>query len=126
MGTVLYMTHHVSMENFQSYMDTYPKMQSLLSNLALNTAFFNNLAIFLATMLRYKLISVSISIGDDDKNNNNNNNSSSSSNNHNNVIVFALPLISSVYIVWKVLSCFFYSYDGAMSSSFFSLISFNY
>jgi len=104
MGTVLYMTHHVSMEDFQSYMDTYPKMQSLLSNLALNTAFFNNLAIFLATMLRYKLISVSISIGDDDKNNNNNNNNS---NNHNNIIVFALPLISSVYIVWKVLSCFF-------------------
>lgn len=109
MGTVLYIATIGSscpssvplLQKFSSFMDAFPKMQYLLSNLALNTAFFNNLAVFLATLLRYKLVS--------------------KPENHN-VAVFSLPLLSSICIVWKVLSCFFLSYDGAMSLSFFSLI----
>lgn len=106
MGTVLYIVIASSssvplLHDFSYFMDAFPKMQYLLSNLALNTAFFNNLAVFLATLLRYKLVS--------------------KPENHN-LIVFSLPLLSSVFIVWKVLSCFFLTYDGAMSSSFFSLV----
>ena len=102
MGTALYIaTSAPLLHNFSSFMDAFPKMQYLLSNLALNTAFFNNLAVFLATLIRYKLVS--------------------KPENHN-MAVFSLPLLSSIFIVWKVLSCFFLSYDGAMSSSFFSLI----
>jgi hypothetical protein len=103
MGTVLYVACLVEMGDFSAFMDAFPKMQCLLSNLALNTAFFNNLAIFVATLLRYKLVSTP-------------------KQKNYNVIVFSLPLLSSIWIVWKVLSCFFLSYDGAMSSSFFSLI----
>merc|ERR1712238_456487 len=58
MGTVLYLATMGpgSQAAFTTFMDTYPKMQLLLANLALNTAFFNNLAIFLATLLRYKIL----------------------------------------------------------------------
>lgn len=101
MGTLLYIGCFVRPQIFLNFMNTFPKMQYLLSNLAINTAFFNNLAIFLATLLRYKLVSKPT---------------------HNNKVVFSLPLLSSVYIVWKVFSCFFFSYDGNMSSSFLSMI----
>merc|ERR1711957_851880 len=105
MGTVLYIVacSSCSVVEFSSFMDVFPNMQSLLSNLALNTAFFNNLAVFVATLVRYKLVS-------------------RPKNQYDNVIVFSLPLLSSVFIVWKVLSCFFLSYDGTMSASFFSLL----
>ena len=100
MGAVLYIMCLVPLQDFSDFMDAFPKMQNLLSNLALNTAFFNNLAIFVATLLRYKVVSKP---------------------NNYNIYVFSLPLLSSIYIVWKVLSCFILSYDGTMSSSFFSL-----
>ena len=105
MGTVLYIiaSSSCSVVEFSSFMDAFPNMQSLLSNLALNTAFFNNLAVFVATLVRYKLVS-------------------KPENQYDNVIVFSLPLLSSIFIVWKVLSCFFLSYDGTMSASFFSLL----
>ena len=105
MGTVLYIVacSSCSVVEFSSFMDAFPNMQSLLSNLALNTAFFNNLAVFVATLVRYKLVS-------------------RPKNQYDNVIVFSLPLLSSIFIVWKVLSCFFLSYDGTMSASFFSLL----
>lgn len=101
MGAALYIARFVPFQEFSAFMDAFPKMQTLLSNLALNTAFFNNLAVFIATLLRYKLVS---------------------NPRHYNKIVFSLPLLSSIYIVWKVLSCFFFTYDGAMSSSFISMI----
>jgi len=101
MGTALYVSRFVPLPIFSTFMDTYPEMRYLLSNLALNTAFFNNLAIFIATLLRYKVMSKP---------------------SHDNAIVFSIPLLSSILIVWKVLSCFFLTDGGAMSASFFSLI----
>jgi len=114
MGTVLRLATMGtgSQHAFTSFMEMYPKMKLLLSNLALNTAFFNNLAILLATLLRYKIISKPTSTT----------NTSMKSIFQDNKIVFSLPLFSSIFIVWKVLSCFFFSYDGSMSSSFISLI----
>lgn len=105
MGTVLYIVacRSCSVGDFSIFMDAFPNMQSLLSNLALNTAFFNNLAVFVATLVRYNLVS-------------------KPKKKYDNVIVFSLPLLSSIFIVWKVLSCFFLSYDGTMSASFFSLL----
>jgi len=101
MGALLYITCTVPRLTFSTFMNTFPNMQSLLANLALNTAFFNNLAIFIATLLRYKILSKP---------------------NLDNKIVFSVPLVSSILIVWKVFSCFLGSYGGAMSASFFSLI----
>ena len=101
MGAVLYIMCFVPLQEFSAFMDAFPKMQFLLSNLALNTAFFNNLAIFVATLLRYKVVSKP---------------------NNYNIYVFSLPLLSSVWIVWKVLGCFFLSYNGEMSSSFISMM----
>ncbi|OEU23428.1 hypothetical protein FRACYDRAFT_267525 [Fragilariopsis cylindrus CCMP1102] len=105
MGTVLYIIacRSCSVGEFSIFMDAFPNMQSLLSNLALNTAFFNNLAVFVATLVRYNVLS-------------------KPKKKYDNVIVFSLPLLSSIFIVWKVLSCFFLSYDGTMSASFFSLL----
>jgi len=101
MGATLFIGTTVSHNDFLDYMNTFPKMHSLLSNLALNTAYFNNLVVFLATLLRYKLVSKP---------------------NHDNAVMFALPVITSIFIVWKVLSCFFRAYGGEMSSSFISLL----
>lgn len=101
MGTLFYIICRVPRTTFSTFMDTFPNMQFLLANLALNTAFFNNLAIFIATLLRYKILSKP---------------------SHDNKIVFSVPLISSIFIVWKVLSCFLFNYGGAMSVAFFSLI----
>jgi len=101
MGTALFISCSVPLQTFSTFMDAYPEMQYLLSNLAINTAFFNNLAIFIATLLRYKVLSKP---------------------SNDNKIVFSIPLFSSILIVWKVLSCFFLTRGGAMSSSFFSLI----
>merc|ERR1712238_418842 len=99
-------------------MDTYPKMQLLLANLALNTAFFNNLAIFLATLLRYKILRKPTTA----RLSSTTTNTTMKALLQDNKVVFSLPLFSSIFIVWKVLSCFFFSYDGSMSSSFISLI----
>jgi len=101
MGTSLYISSCVRRGTFSAFMDTYPQMHYLLSNLALNTAFFNNLAIFIATLLRYKILAKP---------------------KHDNTIVFAVPLLSSIFIVWKVLSCFLLTEQGNMSASFLSLI----
>lgn len=101
MGATLYVGTTVSHNDFLDFMNTFPRMHSLLSNLALNTAYFNNLVVFLATLLRYKLVSKP---------------------NHDNAIMFALPVITSIVIVWKVLSCFFGAYGGGMCSSFITLL----
>jgi len=101
MGALFYIKCVVKQHTFTGFMDFFPNMQYLLANLALNTAFFNNLAIFIATLLRYKVISKP---------------------NSDNAIVFSIPLASSIFIVWKVLSCFFGCYNGQMSSSFISMM----
>jgi len=101
MGAALYIASTAQLDSFSNYMDTFPQMQYLLGNAALNTAFFNNLAIFIATLLRYKIVSKP---------------------NLDNTIVFAVPLLSSIVVVWKVLSCFFLIEDGEMSASFFSVV----
>jgi len=101
MGALFYIKCAVKRHTFTGFMDFFPNMQYLLANLALNTAFFNNLAIFLATLLRYKVISKP---------------------SKDNAIVFSVPLASSIFILWKVLSCFFSCYNGRMSSSFISMM----
>jgi len=131
MGTVLYLATMGpgSQAAFTTFMDTYPKMQLLLANLALNTAFFNNLAIFLATLLRYKILrkpttTTRLSTTTAASTNRTTIGSSTTMTSllQDNKVVFSLPLFSSIFIVWKVLSCFFFSYEGSMSSSFISLI----
>merc|ERR1712238_441382 len=108
---------------FTTFMDTYPKMQLLLANLALNTAFFNNLAIFLATLLRYKILRKPTTTRlSSTTTTSTTTNTTMKALLQDNKVVFSLPLFSSIFIVWKVLSCFFFSYDGSMSSSFISLI----
>mmetsp|Transcript_52883 Transcript_52883/g.60028 ORF Transcript_52883/g.60028 Transcript_52883/m.60028 type:complete len:642 (+) Transcript_52883:361-2286(+) len=129
MGTVLYLATMGpgSQAAFTAFMDTYPKMQLLLSNLALNTAFFNNLAIFLATLLRYKILRKPTTASRLSSSSTTTTTTTGSSTTmtsllQDNKVVFSLPLFSSIFIVWKVLSCFFFSYEGSMSSSFISLI----
>uniref|UniRef100_A0A6T8HH97 Uncharacterized protein n=1 Tax=Proboscia inermis TaxID=420281 RepID=A0A6T8HH97_9STRA len=101
MGALLYTGCTVNKQVFWNFMDRFPQMYYLLSNLALNTAFFNNLAVLLATLLRYKLVSKP---------------------RHDNIIVFSLPLFSSIFIVWKVFRGFFGTEGGAMSSSFLTML----
>merc|ERR1712238_427807 len=124
MGTVFYLATMGpgSQTAFTTFMDTYPKMQLLLSNLALNTAFFNNLAIFLATLLRYKILRKPTATRLSSTTTSTTTNTTMKALLQDNKVVFSLPLFSSIFIVWKVLSCFFFSYDGSMSSSFISLI----
>lgn len=100
-GAVLYIQSTVISKNFINFMDEFPRMQSLLANLAMNTAFFNNLVVFMATLARYKLLSQP---------------------NKENVLIFSIPLVTSGLIVYKIFDCFFRAYDGKMCSSFLLLL----
>lgn len=101
MGASLYIANTVPHCDFSKFMTMFPVLHHLLANLALNTAYFNNLVVFLATLLRYKIISKP---------------------NHDNAIMFSVPVVTSLIIVWKVFACFLGAYGGTMSSTFISLL----
>ena len=42
--------------DYLAYADQHPVFENFVANIAMNTAFFNNLVIFLATLLRYKML----------------------------------------------------------------------
>mmetsp|Transcript_24559 Transcript_24559/g.34285 ORF Transcript_24559/g.34285 Transcript_24559/m.34285 type:complete len:80 (+) Transcript_24559:481-720(+) len=77
-------------------------MHYILSNISLNSACLgNNLAILLVTLIRYKLVSKPT---------------------QENTVVFSVPILVAMIVVWKTMSCFLGTNDGEMASSFFSLV----
>ncbi|KAL7525266.1 hypothetical protein ACHAWF_001281, partial [Thalassiosira exigua] len=91
MVALLYVSTSVDHPAFLDFMDRFPDMHHLLSNATVNTASFNNVVAFVATLVRYKILSKPSSID--------------------NFVVFSVPMLVSLFMTSRVLSCFFEADD---------------